>query len=102
VSVREVWPEQRGGDGTMSWALKAGCRDVPPKVFFPHDGAGVDDARRYCDRCPVRVPCLEYALENQIQHGVWGGMSERARQRIARRRKVEGSATRYKRIAEAR
>jgi WhiB family transcriptional regulator, redox-sensing transcriptional regulator len=101
VSVRDGWPEQRGRDGTMSWALKARCGNVPPKVFFPRNGEGVDDARRYCDRCPVRVPCLAYALENQIQYGVWGGMSARARQRIARRRKVEGSAARYKRIAKA-
>jgi WhiB family redox-sensing transcriptional regulator len=41
--------------------------------------------------CPVKVPCLEYALENRIDHGVWGGTSERERRRILRAR--AGGAT---------
>jgi hypothetical protein len=67
VSVPDGSSQQGGRHEAMSWALEARCRDVPPEVFFPHCGAGVEDARSYCDRCPVRVPCLEYALENQIQ-----------------------------------
>ena len=31
--------------------------------------------------------CLEYALLNRIEHGVWGGASERERRRILRRRR---------------
>jgi WhiB family redox-sensing transcriptional regulator len=30
---------------------------------------------------------LTYAIENKIDHGVWGGESERARRRIARARR---------------
>ena len=63
------------------------CRDLPPEIFFPSDGVGVEVARRYCAECPVKTPCLEYALENHIEHGVWGGASERERRRIARSRK---------------
>jgi WhiB family redox-sensing transcriptional regulator len=36
----------------------------------------------------VKSPCLEYALYNRIEHGVWGGASERERRRIARRRRT--------------
>ncbi len=36
-------------------------------------------------RC--KVECLEYALLNRIEHGVWGGASERERRRILRRRR---------------
>ena len=32
--------------------------------------------------------CLEYALEERIEHGVWGGCSERERRRILKRRRV--------------
>ena len=64
-----------------SWMAYARCRDVPPEVFFPSDGAGVEVAQRYCAVCPVALQCLDYALENHIEHGVWGGASERKRRR---------------------
>ncbi|MBV8981169.1 MAG: WhiB family transcriptional regulator [Acidimicrobiia bacterium] len=64
------------------------CRDEPPSRFFPSDGVGVEIARRICADCPVRASCLEYALRNGIDHGVWGGTSERERRRIARRRRT--------------
>ena len=56
-------------------------------VFFPSDGVGVEVARRICATCPVKEPCLEYALEQRIDHGVWGGCSERERRRILKRRR---------------
>ncbi|MGH9122318.1 MAG: WhiB family transcriptional regulator, partial [Acidimicrobiales bacterium] len=58
---------------------------------FWSDGVGVEVARRICAECPSKEPCLEYALHNKIEHGVWGGASERERRRIARRRRVEHS-----------
>ena len=64
------------------------CREQPPDLFFPSDGVGVEVARRICATCPVKAPCLEYAMENHIDHGVWGGTSERERRRIARRRRL--------------
>lgn len=70
-----------------SWMVQGRCRELPPEVFFPSDGVGVEVARRYCAECPVKAPCLEYALENHIEHGVWGGCSERERRRIARTRR---------------
>ena len=69
------------------WMVQGRCRDLPPEIFFPSDGVGVEVARRYCAECPVKGSCLEYALENRIEHGVWGGASERERRRIARSRK---------------
>jgi WhiB family redox-sensing transcriptional regulator len=63
------------------------CREVNPDTFFPTDGVGVEVARRICADCPVKEPCLEYALYYRIEHGVWGGHSERSRRRIARSRR---------------
>ena len=37
----------------------------------------------------MKAECLEYALTYRIDHGVWGGASERERRRILRRRRVE-------------
>ena len=48
---------------------------------------GVEIAQRVCEGCAVRIECLEYALLHRIEHGVWGGASERERRRILRRRR---------------
>ena len=74
-------------DMDTEWMRRGNCREEPPSLFFPSDGAGVDAARRLCATCPVKEPCLEYALRNRIDHGVWGGTSERERRRILKRRR---------------
>ena len=71
-----------------NWMARGNCWDEVPARFFPSDGVGVDHARRICATCPVREPCLEYALEQRIDHGVWGGASERERRRILRSRRL--------------
>ncbi len=75
-----------------SWMVDAKCRDMIPAVFFPSDGMGVEIARTICADCPVKAACLEYALVNRVDHGVWGGTSERERRRIARRRRLAATA----------
>lgn len=74
------------------WMQRGLCRDIPPSTFFPSDGVGVDRARLICATCPVKVPCLEHALANRIDHGVWGGCSERERRRILKRRRLAAAA----------
>ncbi len=70
------------------WMARGKCRDMPPAIFFPSDGLGVQAAQRICADCPVAEECLEYALANRIDHGVWGGRSERERRRILRSRRA--------------
>ena len=72
------------------WMPQGRCREIPPGTFFPSDGVGVEVARRICAECPVKEPCLEYALLHRIDHGVWGGASERERRRILRQRRLDG------------
>lgn len=62
------------------------CAHKAPSLFFPSDGVGVEKAKAVCEGCPVATQCLEYAIENRIDHGVWGGTSERQRRRIIRAR----------------
>ena len=69
------------------WMAKGRCAKVPPEIFFPSDGVGVEVAKNICAKCQVTEPCLEYALEKRINHGVWGGTSERQRRRIRRQRR---------------
>ncbi len=75
------------------WMPQGRCREIPPGTFFPSDGVGVEVARRICAECPVKAPCLEYALLHRIDHGVWGGASERERRRILRQRRLDNVDT---------
>lgn len=54
-------------------------------ALFP-DGKEQRRARRICGDCPVRARCLAEALDNRIEWGVWGGMTERERRRLLRER----------------
>jgi WhiB family redox-sensing transcriptional regulator len=54
-------------------------------VFFPERGETAGPARQVCAACPVREPCLEYALNNRITHGIWGGLTERERRPLRSR-----------------
>ncbi len=71
-----------------AWMALGTCKDYEPSVFFPSDGVGVDRARKICATCSQTEACLEYALTNRIDHGVWGGTSERERRRILKRRRL--------------
>lgn len=70
-----------------SWMADAECRGADPELFFPTRGEDTRAAKAMCADCPVRVPCLEYALANHERFGIWGGKSERERRQI---RKVRG------------
>lgn len=76
---------------TPPWMLHGRCRTLSPSEFFPSDGVGVERARRICAECPVVAECLEYALTFRIDHGVWGGCSEREPRRILRQRRLTAS-----------
>ena len=66
------------------WTALAKCKTMEPALLFPHDGISVRQAQQICAICPVKRVCLAYALENRLNHGVWGGTSERERRRILR------------------
>lgn len=67
------------------WASMAACRNVGPDVLFVK-GAEQNRAKQLCSGCPVRSECLAEALDNEIEWGVWGGMTERERRALLRRR----------------
>lgn len=66
------------------WTLRAKCRGMEDALF--PDAADQKRARQVCIGCPVRYECLAEALDNRIEWGVWGGMTERERRLLLRRR----------------
>lgn len=68
----------------QDWTLKAKCRGMQDDLF--PDGADQRRVRALCGGCPVRPECLAEALDNRIEWGVWGGMTERERRQLLRQR----------------
>ena len=83
------------------WRYRAACRGADLKVFFPGRGESAEVARRICAECPVRQPCLEFALGHAITHGIWGGRAERDRRALRTRRTVAARQERDEAIAAA-
>ena len=67
------------------WTGRAACRGTDPDELFVQ-GAAQNRAKLICRGCPVRTECLADALDNGIEFGVWGGMTERERRMLLRRR----------------
>lgn len=66
------------------WTLQAKCRDMADALF--PEGKDQKRVRSVCFSCPVRLECLAEALDNRIEWGVWGGMTERERRHLLRTR----------------
>ena len=70
---------------TTDWTSRAACRGTDPDTLFVQ-GAAQNRAKAVCLGCPVRTECLADSLDNRIEFGVWGGMTERERRALLRRR----------------
>ncbi len=81
---------------TPRWQTEGACRTAPdPEIFFPvGEGAIASqwtaDAKSFCRRCPVAEQCLTWAMETRQDAGIWGGLDERERRRIHRRKARAG------------
>ena len=66
------------------WVSKALCRTTDPEELFV-SGAAQRKAAVICRHCPVMAECAADALDNRIEFGVWGGLTERQRRVLLKR-----------------
>ena len=71
--------------GRADWRAAGACAQADPDLFFPISSAGralgqIAKAKAVCAVCPVRQPCLEFALEHDLGYGIWGGTTPAERQ----------------------
>jgi WhiB family redox-sensing transcriptional regulator len=79
--------------GRKDWFEHAACKGLT-HLMFPKEHKDITyiaEARRICSNCPVKEPCLEYALEFPAadMHGVWAGLTSRQLAAEQRRRGVK-------------
>ncbi|MFD8211512.1 WhiB family transcriptional regulator [Streptomyces sp. NPDC059695] len=79
------------------WMVSAVCRTAHADELFV-EGQAQSRAKTLCTGCPVRAECLAHALDSRIEHGVWGGMTERERRALLKRRPLVRS---WSRLLEA-
>jgi WhiB family transcriptional regulator, redox-sensing transcriptional regulator len=68
-------------EGTRAWVSRALCRTADPDELFAQ-GAAQRKVAVICRHCPVVQECAAEALDNQVEYGVWGGMTERERRAL--------------------
>ena len=69
------------GEARIAWVSKALCRSTDPDQLFVR-GAAQRKAAVICRHCPVITECGADALDNRVEFGVWGGMTERQRRAL--------------------
>lgn len=83
-------------DLDLAWVEHAACTPDQSDLFFPdlsalsrgtrtrfdrdrREAAVWAPARAICAACPVRPQCLDHAITNDEQAGMWGGLTPRER-----------------------
>ncbi len=65
------------------------CAQTDPEAFFPEKGGSPKEAKAMCARCQVADACLQDALDNDEEFGVWGGLTARERKNLLAGRVVD-------------
>jgi WhiB family redox-sensing transcriptional regulator len=71
------------------WREKAACKNLDINLFFPDTERQSALSRKnnlkvksICKKCPVQTNCIAYAMDNQIEYGMWGGFSSLERKEL--------------------
>jgi WhiB family transcriptional regulator, redox-sensing transcriptional regulator len=82
-----------------TWRALAECRGenafyfYPPSHFErkPEKDFREGMARALCRSCKVKQECLDYSLQVEESHGIWGGLNELERKRLLRKRRAQSA-----------
>ncbi len=93
------------GSADYTWRDDAICKDTDPELFFPVGTTGqallqIDRAKQVCCECPVKIECLDFAIDTNQDSGIWGGTSEDERRDIRRRIAARNKALKAAQISD--
>lgn len=101
VGARRSWKgERKATDGTQAPPFdrtRGNCAERDPDEMFVQ-GAAQTAAKKICNNCPIKGECLADALDNRIEFGLWGGMTERERRALLKR---HPSVTSWRKLFES-
>ena len=58
------------------------CKDVDTNLFFSELKSKIEKAKTICNSCPVKSECLEFALNDGIEFGIFGGATPQERKQL--------------------
>lgn len=58
------------------------CKDVDTNLFFSELKSKIEKAKTICNSCPVKSECLEFALNDSIEFGIFGGATPQERKQL--------------------
>lgn len=64
------------------WQLETNCNLENSELFFSVLASKVAKAKALCNECPVANKCLEFALEEEIEFGIFGGTTPEERKQL--------------------
>jgi WhiB family redox-sensing transcriptional regulator len=80
-SYMELMSEWQLKNNDFSWMKNAACQGADPEIFFAESGWHTANAKaqQYCRNCTVYKQCMKFAIDNEIDYGIWGGLSPKQR-----------------------
>lgn len=61
-----------------------GDKPADPNIFHDNHYKAAYEAKKVCQQCPLINKCLEFALTNEEEWGVWGGLTADERRKLRR------------------
>ena len=78
---------RRIAEHSTEWMIEALCLPKEDGTSVAHlffEQNRYDKARAICEKCPVRIACVEWAIATHQPDGIWGGLTEKQRKTYRR------------------
>lgn len=69
----------------LTWQDQGLCAQTDPELFYPEQGDNAEKAKSICRSCPVQLQCAQYAIDNNEEFGIWGGLAPATITRLRKR-----------------
>jgi len=77
----------------QDWRKEANCKGKELSIFFVEKSStallAARVAKEICANCVVKKQCLDFALDNDVRDGIFGGQSPKER-RVSKRKRANG------------